>query len=82
MLSIIVALYMYSNAFFLQAIRIEYDPKVFSYQQILKKFFDMQGGPPMFGSFSRQYRSAILYHGEEQRIVAQSLLNEYTNKSG
>ena len=66
----------------MQAIRVEYDPNVLSYQQILEKFFDMQGGPPAYGSFSRQYRSAILYHNDEQKAVVGSLFNKYAKETG
>ena len=66
----------------MQAVRVEYDPNVLSYQQILEKFFDMQGGPPAYGSFSRQYRSAILYHNDEQKAVVASLFNKYAKETG
>lgn len=65
-----------------EAIRVEYDPKVLSYEQIIQKFFDMQGGPPSYGSFSRQYRSAILLHNAEQKAVVDKIFGDYAKKSG
>lgn len=66
----------------IKAIRVEYDPKVLSFEQILEKFFDMQGGPPAYGSFSRQYRSAVLYHNAEQKAVVDSIFNKYAKETG
>ena len=60
----------------------EYDPKVMSYAQVIERFFDMQGGPPQYGSFSRQYRSAILVHNADQKAVVESIFNEYARQTG
>lgn len=57
-----------------EAIRLGFDPKVISYERILELFFEMQGGPPMMKSFSRQYRSAILVHNDEQRGTVEKML--------
>ena len=31
-----------------EAIRVTYDPSILSYEQIIRIFFDMQGGPPTY----------------------------------
>jgi peptide-methionine (S)-S-oxide reductase len=57
-----------------EAIQIEFDPKVITYQQLLDKFWNShnpttpnQQGPDI-GS---QYRSAIFYHSPEQQELAE-----------
>ncbi|MEI6293332.1 MAG: peptide-methionine (S)-S-oxide reductase MsrA [Methanomicrobiales archaeon] len=60
-----------------EAVEITYDPAVLSYEQLLAEFFrihdpttpDRQG--PDFGS---QYRSAIFYHDNTQRLSAESAI--------
>ncbi len=57
-----------------EAVQVSYDPDVISYEELLDAFWDMhdptqhdrQG--PNVGS---QYRSAIFYHDEEQRRIAE-----------
>ena len=39
-----------------EAIRLEFDPSIISYLEILEEFFKQQGGPPTSRGFSRQYR--------------------------
>ena len=62
-----------------EVVRIEFDPAVVSYREILEVFFsihdpttpDRQGndrGP--------QYRSAIFYHNEQQRATAAEVIRE------
>jgi peptide-methionine (S)-S-oxide reductase len=61
-----------------EAVRIEYDPDVVSYGDLLAVFFalhdpttkDRQG--PDVGS---QYRSAIFYHDEDQRATAEATVD-------
>ncbi len=67
-----------------EAAQIFYDPQVITYKEILEIFFAMhdpttlnrQG--PDIGS---QYRSAIFYHNQEQKTIAESLIDEL-NKEG
>ena len=56
-----------------EAVRIEYDPKVISYEEILEEF-NRQNGDPTYGSFGRQYRTAILYHSPDQKKKAEDLI--------
>lgn len=62
-----------------EAIKITYDPKKVTYQQLLKHFFYMHDptqlnrqGPDE----GEQYRSAIFYLDEEQRQAALKAINE------
>mmetsp|Transcript_3985 Transcript_3985/g.12289 ORF Transcript_3985/g.12289 Transcript_3985/m.12289 type:complete len:88 (-) Transcript_3985:165-428(-) len=51
--------------------RVEFDPSRISFQELLEKFFasaDVANAP-----YSRQYRSAVLYHGEDQRAAVEAL---------
>lgn len=48
--------------------RIEYDPGVISYEELLDVFWDSHS--PIYPAASRQYQSFILYHSEEQRALA------------
>ncbi len=65
-----------------EAYRIEYDPTVINYRQILEKFFEMQGEDVFMPNFSRQYRSAILVHNVEQQLIATGLIDEIKTKRG
>lgn len=63
-----------------EALRIEFNPKIISYSEILTRFFDEQGGPPASPSYSRQYRSAIFVHNEDQRFTAEGLIHDWSMK--
>ena len=39
----------------------------------------MSAGGPTYPPYSRQYRSAILYHNEDQRLVAETITNQMIN---
>lgn len=62
-----------------EVVRIEYDPAVVSYRDLLEVFFtihdpttlDRQGA-----DVGTQYRSAIFYHDEEQRATAEDVIRE------
>ncbi|MBI4044859.1 MAG: peptide-methionine (S)-S-oxide reductase MsrA [Candidatus Diapherotrites archaeon] len=66
-----------------EAVRVKFDPGKVSYKKLVEIFFknhdattmDRQG--PDTGS---QYRSAIFYHGEEQKKTAQELKKELVEK--
>jgi methionine-S-sulfoxide reductase len=62
-----------------EAIRIAFDPKVISYEQLLRAFW-MQIDPTddggQFHDRGPSYRSAIFYTTEEQRVKAQASLAE------
>jgi peptide-methionine (S)-S-oxide reductase len=67
-----------------EAAQIFYDPKVISYREILEIFFTMHDPTSLNrqgADVGTQYRSAIFYHNEEQRQIAQKLIEEL-NKEG
>jgi len=67
-----------------EAVQIVYDPKLISYESILRYFFRLHDPttPNRQGNDrGTQYRSAIFYHGDEQRIVAERVKAE-VDRSG
>ena len=67
-----------------EAVQIEYDPSVISYKELLNLFWSNHDptslnrqGPDI----GRQYRSAIFFHDEEQKKIAQESKDEI-EKSG
>jgi len=66
-----------------EAVQIEYDPKIVSYEKLLEVFWTIHDptqknkqGPDV----GTQYRSAIFYHTEEQRKTAEKSLKEEQKK--
>ena len=62
-----------------EAVKLEFDPKVITYEQIIKRFFDIHD-PTTLNSqgpdFGTQYRSEIFYLNEEQKNIAQKVIYE------
>ena len=62
-----------------EAVKLEFDPKVISYEEIVKKFFEFHD-PTTLNSqgpdFGTQYRSEILYLNDEHKKIAQKVINE------
>ena len=66
-----------------EAILIKYDPEIISYEELLDYFWRLhdpttpnrQG--PNYGS---QYRSAIFYHNENQKTIAEKSMDEFNKK--
>lgn len=66
-----------------ESIQISFDPVVISYEQLLAVFFathdpttaDQQGA-----DVGTQYRSAIFYHTDEQKRVAENMIRELTSE--
>lgn len=51
-----------------ETVQIDYDPTKVSYEELLKVFWDSHS--PVMQPWSRQYRSIIFYHNDEQRRLA------------
>lgn len=62
---------------FTEAIRIEFDPSVISFEEILEECFIIQQGAPTSPALSRQYRRAILVHNQTQREVAEEVIERH-----
>ena len=62
-----------------EAVKLEFDPKVITYEQIIKKFFEFHD-PTTLNSqgpdFGTQYRSEIFYLNDEQKNISQKIINE------
>ncbi|KAJ2135614.1 hypothetical protein IW136_004207 [Coemansia sp. RSA 678] len=58
-----------------EAVRLEYDPKTISYDDLLTIFWNKHNptqGNRQGGDIGTQYRSAIFYHDEEQKNLAEA----------
>lgn len=55
-----------------EALRVAFDPNLISVEQLLKVFWAEHQPMPMAFTGS-QYRSAVYYHTEEQRLIAERL---------
>src|SRR5208337_3855484 len=67
-----------------EAAQIYFDPKVISYKEILEIFFTMHDPTSLNrqgADVGTQYRSAIFYHSQEQKVTAEKLIEEL-NKEG
>ena len=62
-----------------EAVKLEFDPKVITYEQIIQRFFEFHD-PTTLNSqgpdFGTQYRSEIFYLNDEQKNIAQKIINE------
>ncbi len=70
-----------------EAVQVEFNPKLVSYVDLLHVFWSLHDPTTMNGQgldIGSQYRSAIFYHGAEQKKAAEKSLKEeqknYTNK--
>jgi len=63
--------------------QVYFDPKVISYKEILEVFFSMHDPTSLNrqgADVGTQYRSAIFYHNEQQKIVAKKLIDELNSE--
>ncbi len=62
-----------------EVVKLEFDPKIISYGEIIKYFFDFHD-PTTLNSqgfdFGTQYRSEIFYLSDKQKKIAEKVLNE------
>lgn len=67
-----------------EAVRIEFDPNVMSYEEVLRVFFktfdptDIEG---QFGDRGSHYMPAIFYHDDEQKEVAESVIKDLDSQN-
>lgn len=62
-----------------EAIKIEFDPEIISYEELLSIFFSTHDPTTMNRQqydVGTQYRSAIFYHSEEQEEIAESVIKK------
>ena len=66
-----------------EVVKVEFDPKIISYEDIVKLFFKFHDpttpnrqGP----NVGYQYRSEIFYNTEEEKKIAEKVLNEVNRK--
>ncbi len=67
-----------------EVIQVEYDPKVISFEQLLDVFFHTHDPTTLNrqgADTGTQYRSAVFYHDETQKVAAQKAIDEL-NRSG
>lgn len=63
----------------IEVIEVKYDPKAVSYEQVLDQFFRHIDPTDNKGSFvdrGPQYRPAIFYHNDEQKMIAEQFMAE------
>jgi peptide-methionine (S)-S-oxide reductase len=62
-----------------EAVQVTFDPEVISFREILEVFFGIHDPTTLNRQGSdvgTQYRSAIFYHNEEQRLIADRVIRE------
>lgn len=66
-----------------EAVQIQFDPEQISYRELLEIFFSIHDPTTLNrqgADVGTQYRSAIFYHSEEQRQIAEQLVRELTEQ--
>ena len=66
-----------------EVVRLEYDPSIISYKKILETFFNIHD-PTTLNSqgpdFGTQYRSEIFFNNDQQKDIANEVLNIFNQK--
>src|ERR1700749_449820 len=66
-----------------ETVRVVYDPSQVSYQELLKVFWESHDPTQRMGQgndIGTQYRSAIFYHGDQQRALAEQSRNDFQQR--
>lgn len=64
-----------------EVVQIAYDPDMVSFQELLEVFFTIHDPTTLNrqgNDVGTQYRSAVYYHDEEQRLIAEEVIEEMT----
>ena len=62
-----------------ESVLVEFDPEKISYEELVRSFFDMHNPTTKNRQgfdIGSQYRSVIFYHNDEQRKIAQEVIDE------
>ena len=66
-----------------EVVKLDFDPEIISYEKIIKYFFEFHD-PTTLNSqgpdFGTQYRSEIFYLNNEQKIIAQKIIDDVNTK--
>ena len=66
-----------------EVVKLDFDEKIISYEKILKTFFQIHD-PTTLNSqgpdFGTQYRSEIFYLNDNQKVIAEKVLNEVNER--
>ena len=66
-----------------EVVKIDFDPKIISYEKILEYFFEMHD-PTTLNSqgpdFGTQYRSEVFYLNEKQKLIAEKIVKDINIK--
>jgi len=68
-----------------EVVKVEFDPNIISYEEVTKLFFKFHDPttPNQQGlNIGHQYRSEIFYNTDEEKKIAEKVLNEVNNKLG
>lgn len=71
----------YGNTGHAEVVQITFDPQVITFKELLEVFFTIHDPTTLNrqgADMGTQYRSAIFYHSEEQRAVAEQVIAEMT----
>jgi methionine-S-sulfoxide reductase len=66
-----------------EVVKLDFDPKIISYQKILEFFFDIHDPTTLDSQgpdFGTQYRSEIFYLNDNQKNIAEEIKNKYNDK--
>jgi len=66
-----------------EAIQVRFEPSTISYEQLIEIFFKLHDPTTLNqqgADIGEQYRSAIFYHSEDQRKIAEKIMEEFEKK--
>ena len=66
-----------------EVVKLEFDPKIISYEEILNYFFDIHDPTPLNSQgpdFGTQYRSEVFYLNNNQKKIAEKIIEKENQK--